>query len=124
MRYVNAGHNPPFLLRKDGRVESLDSTGRPLGLLPGGEYEERQVRFDDGDWLLLYTDGVTDSENDRGEPFGGERLQELLKGVGDSGVDDILARVELAVREHRGGKEAEDDATLVVLRVGPSATNR
>ena len=118
MRYVNAGHNPPFLLRRDGRVESLDSTGRPLGLLPGGEYEERQIVFDDGDWLLLYTDGVTESENDRGEPFGAERLQELLKAVGDSGLDDILARVELAVREHRGGKEAEDDATLVVLRVG------
>jgi serine phosphatase RsbU (regulator of sigma subunit) len=123
MRYVNAGHNPPLLLRGDGRVESLDSTGRPLGLLPGGEYEERQVALDEGDWLLLYTDGVVESEDDRGEPFGAGRLQQLLRGAGDGGLDDILARVEQAVREHRGGREAEDDATLVVLRVGPSASS-
>ena len=78
--------------------------------------------FDDGDWLLLYTDGVTDSENDKGEPFGAERLWDLLRGAGDGGLDDVLARVELAVREHRGGREADDDATLVVLRVGRGVT--
>lgn len=123
MRYVNAGHNPPLVLRKDGKVEALDSTGRPLGLLPGGGYEERQVVFNQGDWLFLYTDGVVDSENDKGEPFGAERLQQLLVAEGNSGLDSILARVEQAVREHRGGKEAADDATLVVLRIGPSSTS-
>jgi serine phosphatase RsbU (regulator of sigma subunit) len=121
MRYVNAGHNAPFVLRTDGSVESLDSTGRPLGLYPGGDYEERQVVFGAGDWLFLYTDGVTDSEDPAGEPFGVERLQQLLLGQRHQTLDDILARVEQAVREHRGGREADDDATLVALRVGPNA---
>jgi serine phosphatase RsbU (regulator of sigma subunit) len=120
MRYVNAGHNPPLLLRKDGSVVALESTGRPLGLLPGGAYEERQVEFAEGDWLFLYTDGVTDSENEAGEPLGAERLQQILVAERDGGLDDVLARVERAVREHRGGREADDDATLVALRVGPS----
>ncbi len=121
MRYVNAGHNPPLLLRRDGSVVALESTGRPLGLLPGGGFEERQASFAEGDWLFLYTDGVTDSENEAGEPFGVERLQALLLAERVSGLDGVLARVEQAVREHRGGREADDDATLVALRVGPNA---
>jgi serine phosphatase RsbU (regulator of sigma subunit) len=118
MRYVNAGHNAPLVLRRDGRVESLDSTGRPLGLLPGGGYEERAVSFGEGDWLFLYTDGIVESESPQGEPFGADRLQELLRTELGSGIDGILTRVEQAVREFRGGQEAADDATLVVVRVG------
>lgn len=121
MRYVNAGHNPPLVLRADGTVFALDSTGRPLGLLPGGDYEQKQVEFDEGDWLFLYTDGVTDSEDENGEPFGVERLQELLVAASGSGLDGVLARVEQAVREYRGGNEAADDATLVALRIGVNA---
>jgi sigma-B regulation protein RsbU (phosphoserine phosphatase) len=119
MRYVNAGHNPPLLLRTDGSVRALESTGRPLGLLPGGEYAEASVALADGDWLLLYTDGVTDSEDANGEAFGLDRLQALLVAESANGIDGILTRVEQAVREYRGGREAADDATLVVLRIGP-----
>lgn len=118
LRYVNAGHNAPFVLRANGGIEALEPTGRPFGLLPGGSYEERTVQFESGDWLFLYTDGVVESENEAGEAFGAERLQGVLLRERASSVDAILAAVEEEVRTHRGTMEASDDATLVVLRVG------
>lgn len=121
LRYVNAGHNAPFLLRADGGVEALDSTGRPLGLLPGGPYEERRLALGEGDCLFLYTDGLVEAENPEGEPFGTERLQGTLLGEKDHGPEAVLARVEKALREHRGSAEAADDATMVVLKVGRGA---
>ena len=118
LRYVNAGHNAPFLLRKNGSVEALDSTGRPLGLFPGGEFEERVVAFGDGDSVLLYTDGIVESEDPAGDPFGVDRLTAILVAEQKTGLDGVLAKVEEAVRAHRGGREADDDATLLVLRFG------
>jgi sigma-B regulation protein RsbU (phosphoserine phosphatase) len=118
LRYVNAGHNPPLLLHPDGRVEPLPATGRPLGLYPGGGYEERAVALRPGSTLFLYTDGLVEAEDESGEAFGLERLQALLLSERQNGPDAILAVVEDAVRAHRGGAEAMDDATLVALRVG------
>jgi serine phosphatase RsbU (regulator of sigma subunit) len=118
MRYVNAGHNTPFALHADGRIEPLESTGRPLGLLAGGGFAEGAVALEPGSSLFLYTDGVIESENADGEPFGVERLQELLVRERTSGLDGILARVEEAVRAYRDGAEPADDATMVVLKVG------
>jgi serine phosphatase RsbU (regulator of sigma subunit) len=118
MRYVNAGHNTQFLVRSGGGVEPLESTGRPLGLYPGGGYAERRVALAQGDCLFLFTDGLVEAENEAGEPFGEHRLHALLQQERSHGLDDILARVEAAVREHRGDAEAADDATMVVLRIG------
>jgi sigma-B regulation protein RsbU (phosphoserine phosphatase) len=121
MRYVNAGHNMPFALHADGRIEPLESTGRPLGLLVGGGFIERMVRLEPGSSLLLYTDGVIESENAAGEPFGVERLQQLLVRERTTGLDGILSRIEEAVRAYREGAEPADDATMVVLKVGSAA---
>jgi sigma-B regulation protein RsbU (phosphoserine phosphatase) len=117
VRYVNAGHNTQLLRRADGRLERLDSTGRPIGLLPGGGYEERRLDVATGDALLLFTDGLLDAENAAGEAFGLERVEALVReGSGDS-VAQLLARVGEALRVHRGGTEAGDDATIVALHV-------
>jgi phosphoserine phosphatase RsbU/P len=121
MRYVNAGHNMPFVLHADGHIEPLESTGRPLGLLPGGGYAEGRVTLEPGTCLFLYTDGVVESEDASGEPFGLDRLQALLVRERTSGLDGILTRVEEAVRAYRAGAEAADDATMVVLKVGGPA---
>ena len=118
LRFLNAGHNPPLLLRANGEVEALAPTGRPLGLLPGGGYEERRLSFHDGESLVLYTDGLVDAEDEGGEPFGIERLKQLVIREGGTGIDRLLAAVEPTLRAYRGGREAEDDATLVVLRFG------
>jgi len=118
LRYVNAGHNAPLLVRADGSTLALDSTGRPYGLLAGGDYEENSVSLADGDCLLLYTDGIVECEDPSGEPFGVERLQALVERERESGLDGLLARLEQAVREFRAGAEAADDATAVILRIG------
>ncbi len=116
MRYANAGHNSQFLLRADHRAQRLCSTGRPLGLLPGGQYQTVEVDLEPGDWLFLYTDGLIEAENSEGEEFGMERLEKLLVGVGPERVDMILADVEAAASRHRGSVEAQDDSTLLLLQ--------
>src|SRR5262249_23163449 len=61
VRFCNAGHNPPFVVRGDGRVERLDVCGLPLGLMPGGAYQSRETQLERGDLLVLYSDGVTEA---------------------------------------------------------------
>jgi serine phosphatase RsbU (regulator of sigma subunit) len=123
LRYVNAGHNPPILLRADGSTAPLLTTGRPLGLLPGGPYEEQSVTLAEGDALFLYTDGLIEAENESGQPFGLERLISILVAERASVLDGTLERVEQELRTHRGEREAADDATMVVLRLGAPSTS-
>jgi serine phosphatase RsbU (regulator of sigma subunit) len=117
LRYVNAGHNPPYLLHPRLGLEALESTGRPLGLLPGGPYEQRSVALAEGDALFLFTDGLVDAENEAGEPFGQKRLEALLLRERGIGPAELMARVDQAARGFRGSIEPADDATMVVLRV-------
>jgi sigma-B regulation protein RsbU (phosphoserine phosphatase) len=116
LRYVNAGHNPPLVLRGGGGLDRLDPTGRPLGLLPGGGYEEGRVGLEPDDALVLFTDGVLDMENALGEAFGKERLEHLLLEEGPRAGDELVMRVATALQAFRGEREPPDDATLVVLR--------
>jgi serine phosphatase RsbU (regulator of sigma subunit) len=116
LRYVNAGHNTQFLLRADGRAEKLSSTGRPPGLYPGGGYEERTVVLRAGDALFLFTDGLVETEDEAGEPFGMSRLEALLLVHPSGALGALLDDVDAAARAHRGPVEAADDATMVALR--------
>ncbi len=118
MRYVNAGHNPQFALRSGGEVERLESTGRPLGLLPGGSYSENCVRLEDGDSLFFYTDGLVEAENEAGEEFGMNRLEALVVAERCKGNDGVLAAVEEVLRNYRGTIEASDDATMMLVKIG------
>jgi sigma-B regulation protein RsbU (phosphoserine phosphatase) len=117
LRYVNAGHVTPLLVRRGGGIERLESTGRPLGLLPGGGYQERRLEVGRGDVLFLFTDGLVDAENAGGQAFGAERVEQLLTSGSDGNAADLLARVEQALLRHRGASEASDDATIVALRL-------
>jgi sigma-B regulation protein RsbU (phosphoserine phosphatase) len=120
LRYVNAGHNPPFLLRQGGPLDRLPATGRPVGLLPGGGYEERQLTMQAGDALFFYTDGLADAENTAGEAFGGQ-LELLLREPCGDDLARLLARLESEVRAHAGGADLADDATFVVLKTSLAA---
>src|SRR5262249_12597030 len=90
----------------------------PIGLLPGGEFQERRVALEPGDRLLLFTDGLVDAENEAGSEFGPERLATLLSNEKALDPAALLARIERAYQQHRGAREAADDATLLVLKVG------
>ncbi len=118
LRYVNAGHNSQFVLRKQGGFERLASTGRPLGLIAGAGYEQVSLPLDDGDVLFFYTDGMLEAENEAGEFLGTERLESALASSPATDVDTILAHVEAAVRTFRGSAELSDDATMMALRFG------
>jgi serine phosphatase RsbU (regulator of sigma subunit) len=117
LRYVNAGHNPQFLLRRQGGLEALSSTGMPIALYPGQGYREATVSMTTGDLLFFYTDGLVEAENAKGDMFGAERLQALLEAEQAQHIDTVLERVDQAVRSFRGGAEPFDDATMMALRV-------
>lgn len=117
LRYVNAGHNPQFLIRRRGPIEPLSSTGLPIALYAGHGYSETSIQLEHGDLLFFYTDGLVEAENAEGDMFGAERLQQLLADVQSRDIDAILAQVEERVREFRGQVEPFDDATMMALRV-------
>jgi len=118
LRYVNAGHNSQFVLRNQGGFERLASTGRPLGLIAGAGYEEIALPLGDGDVLFFYTDGMVEAENEGGEFFGSDRLEQALSTSPRMDVDAVLAHVEETVRAFRGAAELSDDATMMALRFG------
>jgi serine phosphatase RsbU (regulator of sigma subunit) len=117
LRYVNAGHNPQFLLHAAGGIQPLSSTGLPIALYPSQGYSESVVDIGRGDLLFFYTDGLVETEDAAGEMYGAERLQQLLEATHKQGVDRILEEVETSVRVFRGDAEPFDDATMMALRI-------
>jgi sigma-B regulation protein RsbU (phosphoserine phosphatase) len=117
--YVNAGHNPPLVLRKsDGacHVFRLETGGSVVGLFRGS-YEQGCFRLETGDMVVLFTDGVSESMNARREEWGEDRLIEFAKTCHGSNAADGVARIMSAADAFAGGALQHDDMTLVVLRV-------
>jgi serine phosphatase RsbU (regulator of sigma subunit) len=117
MRYVNAGHNPQFLLRGGAGIEALGSTGMPIALYAGHGYTEARIALAAGDLLFFYTDGLVETENEHGDMFSAERLQTILAAEQAEGIDMVLHRVEEQVNAFRGQAEPFDDATMMALRI-------
>jgi serine phosphatase RsbU (regulator of sigma subunit) len=117
LRYVNAGHNPQFLLRARGGIQPLSSTGMPIALYAGHGYKESVVEISAGDLLFFYTDGLVETENEKGDMFGPEQLQTLLERAQREHIDTVLQRVEAAASAFRGRAELFDDATMMALRI-------
>ncbi len=116
LRCVNAGHNPQYVLRQHGDLERMESTGLPIGLLAGHGYVEQHFQLAAGDVLFFYTDGCVEAENAAGDMFGPERLEKILRQ--SAGAEDVLLSVETDVARFRAGVELNDDATMMVVRVG------
>ncbi|MFL6280730.1 MAG: PP2C family protein-serine/threonine phosphatase [Vicinamibacterales bacterium] len=117
LRYVNAGHNPQFVLHGAAGASPLGSTGMPIALYAGHGYTEARVELSPGDLLFFYTDGLVETENERNEMFGAERLQEILEGGRAESIHAILQNVEQTVATFRGSAEPFDDATMMALRI-------
>jgi sigma-B regulation protein RsbU (phosphoserine phosphatase) len=116
MNFINAGHNPPLIAHVDGRVEQLASGGFPLGIMPMAEYEVGQTRLLNGEALVIYSDGVSEANNLKGEEFGVERLEEVVKknlGASAAGLRD---KVESALSSFTQTAPAGDDSTLVIVK--------
>ncbi len=115
LRWVNAGHNTQYVVRKEGAIEPMASSGRPVGLLPGSTCCEGVLTLHSGDAIFLYTDGLVEAENELDEEFGYDRLESLLKTAHRPEASEFLARIEEEVRLHRGNCETQDDATMLML---------
>jgi anti-sigma regulatory factor (Ser/Thr protein kinase) len=117
--FANAGHNLPYVRTGDGVVE-LRATGMPLGLMPDMAYDERVYRMDDGDVMVLTSDGITEAHNPAGDMYGFGRLMGRVAKKAPDG--DMVTAIVGDVEEWTGpDAEQEDDITLVVLRRVASA---
>lgn len=118
MRYCNAGHNYPFIIRKNKGVEFLKDGGLILGAIPGAIYQHSQVELCQGDVLVIYTDGLTEAFNDRGEEFGEERLIQTVREAASKSAQFICGHMIKSVRQYsRDTTEEFDDMTVVVVKV-------
>ncbi len=116
LTYVNAGHLPPILIR-EGRATTLDTNGMVVGAFPFARYNESRLDLRGGDMLVLYTDGITEPENEYGEDFGEQRLRDLLIANADRDGGEITSAVVEAVRRWTAfPEELQDDMTILVLR--------
>lgn len=116
-RYVNAGHNPPMLIRPDSSVELLDKGGLILGITKTNiSYAEGEVRLGRGDLILLYTDGVNESMNSQNVEFGDERLRTLAVSWRNCGAQTVLDNLVRSVKEHSTTAPQSDDITIVALK--------
>ena|GEM_PF-318115 len=116
LRWVNAGHNPPLLLRSDGCVTGLADGGLVLGVRRGASYQEGVGRLREGDSILLYTDGVSEAMDGSGEEFGETRMEEFLRRTSGLAPDDAVGILERELRSHHGAADFEDDVTIVLCR--------
>jgi serine phosphatase RsbU (regulator of sigma subunit) len=116
LRYSNAGHNPPLLVR-EGRLRRLDSGGMALGMFGGADYETEDLELRAGDWLVFYTDGLTEATCGHEEEFGQRRLEEALLAARRDTARETLEHLLDAVRSFEAGAPQQDDQTLLVLRV-------
>lgn len=122
--YVNCGHNPPVIRRRDGTVVLLPPTGPALGLLPDAEFFPARTSLDPGDLLFAYTDGVTEARNPAGEQFGEEQMTALVCTDCPT-AHELLDCVEKHVVEHAGSAEQSDDITMIAMhRQSPGARRR
>ncbi len=112
---VNAGHCPVLIRRTDGRIESIKSSGLPLGILELASYQEEQGSLDPGDLVVLYTDGLTEAENAAEDEFGVERVAEVLANLEKPTAEFACEELMRKVHAHAEGEPLQDDATLLVV---------
>lgn len=116
-RYVNAGHNPPYVLRADGRIEQLTEGGLILGVMQTMvPYQEGQIRLEAGDAVVLYTDGVSEAMNLQGEDYGDERLEQFLRSLHHGSAQEIVDALRAELASYTAGAPQSDDITIVVIR--------
>jgi sigma-B regulation protein RsbU (phosphoserine phosphatase) len=117
LMYCNAGHNPPLLLKASDvtAVERLTKTGIPLGIFRGRTWERRTVQLEQGDVLILYTDGVTEAQDRQQTFFGESRLLAVAQAHRDASAHEIRSAVLEEVRTFVGQAPQFDDIALMVL---------
>lgn len=122
LTYTNAGHNPPFIKRADGTIESISDLHGPVaGAVEELAYRQSELQLGGGDTLLLYTDGVSEAMNPLDDLYGENRIGELLKSSNFSKAEELCTELLLDVDRFAGDAEQSDDITLLALVVDKAA---
>ena len=117
LEFANAGHDFPILVRRDGSVAVLESTGPALGVLPEYDHKTETLRVGPGDCILLYTDGITDATDANGKHYGDQRLVNLLIHNRHRSPREIIDLIRDDLDEFCGSGALQDDRTLLILKV-------
>ncbi len=115
--FVNAGHNPPFIFNKKGEISRLSEGGLILGMLENVPFEQKKVKLNPGDLLLLFTDGITEAMNETQAQFEEERLIKAVEESRNFNSDQIIKKIAQEVLAFQGLQPQFDDLTLVVIKV-------
>jgi phosphoserine phosphatase RsbU/P len=118
LTYCNAGHNPPLLIRANGRSMELNAAGAVLGQFPNWRYEQSDLQMDSGDKLVVFTDGLVEACDVDEEPFGEQNVVRIAQENPSSGARELMGLLTQAASRHCGGR-FQDDASLIVLRAEP-----
>jgi sigma-B regulation protein RsbU (phosphoserine phosphatase) len=117
LSYCNAGHNAPLIIEDNGNVYAMKvDPNLPLGLFLGFPYEGQETQIDRNMTLYLFTDGVTEAENNNKELFGDEKLISILKDMSMSGPKEIIDETFVHVRKHADGANQSDDITVMCIK--------
>jgi sigma-B regulation protein RsbU (phosphoserine phosphatase) len=115
--HVNGGHNPPvYYHHKSGKVELMPTGGRALGWFPNNPMEELNVQLESGDIIVYYTDGLTEAENPKAEPYGEDRLMQIVAKSGNKRAADIMKMILDDVELFCDGQPPFDDMTMLIVR--------
>jgi hypothetical protein len=115
VNWINAGHYPPILLRNE-KIEQLQKNAPALGLILESDFAEQTISLVQNDFLIVYSDGLTEAQNESGEFFGETRLSELLKNIKSTSAEQLGSYILSNVDLFTGKAPAHDDLTLVVLK--------
>ncbi|MDP1677154.1 MAG: PP2C family protein-serine/threonine phosphatase [Bacteroidota bacterium] len=116
-QYVNAGHNPPFVLRRDGTIERLSDGGLILGVMKTiMPYQEGSVQLNSGDSVVLFTDGVSEAMDTNGVDYTEERLETFVKGLNGTPASTMLSEIKNEIQRYSSGAAQSDDITLIVFK--------
>ena len=116
LTYVNAGHNAPFLRRQSGAIEHLEQGGIPLGILETTSYLAGSVALQSGDWLVIFTDGVVEAENNRAEEYGEQRLLFVVHTGASLNPSQLLSSIMTDLDRFVAGAPQHDDVTCMLLK--------
>ncbi len=117
VNYVNAGHNPPLLIR-DGKIIKLSTGGMILGIMKTiFPYQSESVQLQKDDVIVLFTDGISEAMNEMGEEFSDRKLEGLALSIADKSANEILREIQSEVQKFVNNAPQSDDITLVVIKV-------
>ena len=114
--YVNAGHVPPIVRRKSGELEGLGSANFPVGMFAEAEYQSARVALEPGEYLVIYTDGVSEAANPRNELFEEARLRKIMESFVGESVEGLADAIKEGMRAFTEGAPQSDDITILVVQ--------